>query len=70
MKEVEKKTSPVKEEKDQENDGELEVSEEKLAAGMKISVFFSPSLCVLVCVVGLSSPSVNTNKVSSMAASL
>lgn len=40
MKEVEKTTSPVKEEKDQENDGELEVSEEKLAAGMKISVFF------------------------------
>lgn len=39
MKEVEKTTSPVKEEKDQEKDGELEVSEEKLTAGMKISVF-------------------------------
>lgn len=63
MKEVEKTTSPVKEEKDQEKDGELEVSEEKLTAGMKISVF-------LLCVVGLSSPSVNTNKVLSMAASL
>lgn len=69
MKEVEKTTSPVKEEKDQENDGELEVSEEKLAVGMKIC-FFSPSLCVLVCVVGLRSPSFNINKVLSMAASL
>lgn len=49
MKEVEKTTSPVKEEKDQENDGELEVSEEKLAVGMKICFFFSFSLCIGMC---------------------